>query len=180
MICKKLEACLDGEMSGKSLKQCDNIRNECIVSSDNRSQVKCEEKKKKYIFENTRRRHVVSYKMDGGVIVTDKNVPENTSKCDYLFAVGDEEKTAILTELKGTDVPKSLEQIKGTLMLYQDFFSKFEHVYGRIVVSSSTPNLKATASYVNLERMLRKKYEGNIKIFERQKREKDIDLDKQN
>ena len=88
------------------------------------------------------------------------------------------EKVAILTELKGMDVPKSLEQIKGTLLLYKDFFETFERVYGRVVVASSTPKLKATASYVNLERMIRKNYHGNIKIFEKQKNEEDTELDK--
>lgn len=53
-----------------------------------------------------------------------------------------------------------------------------KYVYARAVVTSSTPNLKATPAYVNLEKMLRQTYNGNIKICERQFYEKDTDLDK--
>lgn len=49
----------------------------------------------------------------------------------------------------------------------------------RIIVTSSTPNLKASPAYVNLQKMLRQTYGGNIKIFERQLFEKDIELEKQ-
>lgn len=50
------------------------------------------------------------------------------------------------------------------------------HIYGRIVVSSSTPNLKATLGYVKLARMLKQRYHGNLKIKERQLQEKDVEL----
>ena len=43
-------------------------------------------------------------------------------------------------------------------------FCKFGHVYARAIVTFSTPNLKASPEYVNLERMIRKDYKGNIKI----------------
>ena len=52
-------------------------------------------------------------------------------------------------------------------------FCKFGHVYARAIVTFSTPNLKASPEYVNLERMIRKDYKGNIKIVERQFNEKD-------
>ena len=55
-------------------------------------------------------------------------------------------------------------------------FRKFGHVYARAIVTSSTPNLKASPEYVNLERMIRKDYKGNIKIVEKQFNEKDIEL----
>lgn len=179
MICKSLNSCITAMMSPSKLPKCDN-RNEtaCIQSSDNRSAVKCEEHGKKYVYENTKKNHVISYKVDGGVIVEDQTVPPNTNKCDYLFVVDDAEPTAILTELKGVDVPKSLEQIRGTLTLFQSTLKSLDHVYARIVVTSSTPNLKASPSYVNLEKMLRQTYKGNIKISERQLFEKDCELDK--
>lgn len=139
MICKNLESCVNEELSGKKYLKCGNNKEKCIQSSDNRSAVKCEEKRKKYILENTMRNHVISYKMDGGIIVADASVPEGTNKCDYLYIVNSAEKSAILTELKGVDVPKALKQISGTLILYKDFFRKFSHVYGRAVVTSSTP-----------------------------------------
>ena len=55
-------------------------------------------------------------------------------------------------------------------------FCKFGHVYTRVIVISSTPSLKASPEYVNLERMIRKDYKGNIKIVEKQFNEKDIEL----
>ena len=136
MICKKLEECINGELQSNSLERCDNKnRMNCIESSDRRSAVKCEENKKRYVLENTKK-----------------------------------------TILKGVNVPKALIQIKETLVLYKNVFRKFGHVYARAIVTSSTPNLKASPEYVNLERMIRKDYKGNIKIVEKQFNEKDIEL----
>lgn len=180
MICKNLDKCIEANTNSSKLQKCDN-HNEavCVQSADNRSAVKCEEHGKKYVYENTKKNHIISYKMDGGIIVEDQTVPPNTSKCDYLYVVNDAERTAILTELKGTDVPKSLEQIKGTLALYKNTFKNFKHIYARVIVTSSTPSLKASPAYVNLQKMLRQTYGGNIKISERQLFEKDIELEKQ-
>lgn len=179
MICGKLKECMEEQLFSTPHGKCDNGNTDvCIEVSDKRSAVKCEENRKKYVYENTRKNHVILYKMDGGIIVEDKTVPRNTNKCDYLYIVNDTELTAILTELKGVDVSKSLEQIKGTLSLYKDVLKNVKRVYARAVVTSSTPNLKATPTYVNLEKMLRQTYNGNIKICERQFFEKDSDLDK--
>lgn len=173
MICKNLKECIDAQLSFTPHKKCGNKNSDvCIEISDKCSAVKCEESGKKYVYENTKKNHVISYKMDGGVIVEDKTVPRNTNKCDYLYIVKDVELTAILTELKGVNVSKSLDQIKGTLSLYKDVFENVQRVYARAIVTSSTPNLKATPAYTNLERMLRQKYNGNIKICERQLFEK--------
>ena len=177
MICRKLEECINGELQSNSLKKCGNKnRMNCIESSDRRSAVKCEENKKKYVLENTKKNHVILYKMDGGIIAEDKSVPLNTSKCDYLFVIGEAIPNAVLTELKGVNVSKALIQLKGTLLLYKNVFCKFGHVYARAIVTSSTPNLKASPEYVNFERMIRKDYKGNIKIVEKQFSEKDIEL----
>ncbi len=90
MICRKLEKCINAELQSNSLKNCDNKnRMKCIESSDRRSAVKREENKKKYVLENTKKNHVILYKMDGGIIAEDKSVPLNTSKCDYLFVIDD-------------------------------------------------------------------------------------------
>lgn len=179
MICNNLQKCINEQLSGVQQGKCDNKnKSTCIESSDNRSAVKCEEHSKKYVYENSKRNHVISYNMDGGIIVEDRTVPPNTNKCDYLFVINDMELTAVLTELKGVNVPKSLEQLKGTLLLYKDVFKNFKRIYARAIVTSSTPNLKATPAYTNLERMLRQTYNGNIKICERQLFERDIDLDK--
>ena len=179
MICDKFGECIEAQLKDSSLKQCANRNSgECIEVSDNRPSVKCEERKKKYVLDNTEKNHVILYKMDGGVIVEDKTVMQGTNKCDYLFVIGGVDKRAILTELKGVDVPKSLEQLKGTLSQYASVFRGFKQVYARVIVTSSTPTLKATPAYVNLERLVRQQYHGNVKIEERQFREKDTELDK--
>lgn len=179
MICTKLELCASKELAGGKNVDCDNKESQCIKASDNRSLVKCEENKKKYTLENTQKNHIILYKMDGGVIVTDTSVPEGINKCDYLYVVNSTEQTAILVELKGENVLKALKQIQATLEQYKDFFKKFAHVYGRTIVVSSTPDLKASPAYVNLVRLLKKVYHGNIKIVERQFVEKDVDLEKE-
>ena len=47
MICRKLEECINGELNSNSLEKCDNKNQaNCIESSDRRSAVKCEEKKR--------------------------------------------------------------------------------------------------------------------------------------
>ena len=70
-----------------------------------------------------------------------------------------------------------MKQIQATLIQYKEFFKKFPHVYGRIIAVSSTPDLKASPSYVNLVKLIKKMYHGNIKIVERQFVEIDIDLE---
>lgn len=177
MICDKLMLCVNGQFAGEKIQECANGNfSKCIESSDRRSRIKCEERKKKYVLENTKRNHVVSYKMDGGIIVLDKSVPEGTCKCDYLFVINDLEKSAILIELKGVDVAHAIKQIRGTLTEFKDFFKRFHHVYGRIVVTSSVPDLKANPDYVNLMRMFHKYFEGNVKIVEREFLEQDTAL----
>ena len=93
------------------------------------------------------------------------------------FLVHGAESHAVLVELKGINVAHALKQVQGTLTLFQNFLGKFSHVHGRIVVTSSTPDLKASPDYVNLARMLRQKFHGNLKIAERQMGERDVDLD---
>lgn len=179
MICNRLGLCVNEVLSGKNPEKCCNHRAQCIVSSDRRSEIKCEEKKKKYILENSMKNHVISFRMDGGIIVVDPSVPEKMSKCDYLYVMHSKEPSAILIELKGVDVPKALKQIQGTLNHFKDFWGRFAHVYGRVIVVSSTPDLKASPGYVNLVKTLKKTYHGNIKIVRQQFRERDTELSKE-
>lgn len=179
MICDKLEDCINGELEQASLNECCNKdRKRCIQYSDKRKYAKCEENGKKYTLENTDEKRVVLLSMDGGVIALDKTVPEGTNKCDYLYVIGEDKETAILTELKGVDVKKAFRQITGTLEMYKKVFAGFQRTYGRVVVSSSTPDLKASPEYVKLATMLARNHKGNVKIFEKQIVEKYADLDK--
>lgn len=178
MICTKLEKCISYELSGHGIDICDNSEVKCVESSDNRPLVKCEQKSKKYTLKNTLNNHIIVYNMDGGIVKMDASVPEGINKCDYLYIIGFDVLTAVFIELKGEDVPQALRQIYSSLMQYKDVIKKFAHVYGRVIVTSSTPNLKANPPYVNLARLLAK-HGGNIKIVERQFVEKDIELGQQ-
>ncbi len=89
-----------------------------------------------------------------------------------MFVVNGQECDAILIELKGVDIVHSLKQIDGTLIQFKGFFSQFKHVYGRVVVISSVPNIKANPAYVKLEKKIRTVYKGNIKISKVQFNEK--------
>lgn len=181
MKCKDLKECIDRETTVNINQERGCVRHDaCIQSSDTRAKVACREKGKKYTLDNTLKKFVVSYKMDGGVITVDRTVPDKTGKCDYLYILYDEKqrRDAILTELKGTDVSKALKQIKGTLELFPDVFKACAHVYGRAVVTSSRPNLMARPKYVNLAKRLEKNYHGNLKIREREFVEKDTELEK--
>ena len=53
MICNRLELCVEEVLSGKHPEKCGNHSERCIVSADRRSEIKCEEEKKKYILENS-------------------------------------------------------------------------------------------------------------------------------
>ncbi len=80
MICNNLKECINEQLSGVHLGECDNKnKNTCIESSNSRSAVKCEEHSKKYVYENSKRNHVILYNMDGGIIVEDRTVPPNTN-----------------------------------------------------------------------------------------------------
>lgn len=178
MICKKLVSCVEKTVKGQISDQCDNVQEMCVISSDDRLYVRCEEKKKKYTLVNTQKRRVVSYRMDGGIVYMDADVPEQTARCDYLYVISGGKPRAVLTELKGVDVKKAMKQINNTLDLFDDFFQKCSNVYGRIIVTSSIPRLRATSEYVKLQKKLENSYKGNLKIGERQLAEKDIELDK--
>ena len=51
MICNNLKKCIEGQLTSFPVKNCNNRNmNKCIESSDNRSAVKCEENRKKYVY----------------------------------------------------------------------------------------------------------------------------------
>lgn len=176
MICGKLERCVMRTIKGQSPDECDNQKENCIEFSDTRLYVKCEEKKKKYILENTMGNHVVSYRMDGGIVHVDAKVPEGVAKCDYLYVIDTDKPMAVLTELKGVDVARAIQQIDSTLMLFSGFFRKCSNVYGRIVVASAVPKLNASPAYVKLQNKLRNLYRGNLKVASLQLAERDTEL----
>lgn len=176
MICDKLSECVETQFSSRGELKCGN-KNNCIKSSDNRTLIKCEERRKKYVLENTQREHVIAYLMDGGIVVNDKTVPSGTCKCDYLFVYGESIRDAILIELKGLDIRHAIEQIEKTCDLYNEFLKTCSHVYARII-TSAVPKLQATPEYRKLAGIIQRKYKGNIKISAKELKEKDTELEK--
>lgn len=166
MICKELERCYDSIIDNKGIPDCPNDITQCIKSHDARSEVKCKQKGKSYILKNDKHLHIVSYKIDGGAILQDKKVPEETRACDNLYCINDKiNPTAILIELKGKHIRHAIKQILNTYEIYKTFLTRFCRLYIRIVVTSSTPKLFADPLYVKLSTIV-KQQNGNIKIKE--------------
>ena len=182
MICNKLTQCYKKRIYNKVLSDCSNPNVKCVLFSDDISRPKCEEKGKTYILDNTMNNHVVCFKVDGGIIADDKNVPQRTERCDYMFCINNhDDLCVILIELKGTNVSKALEQLHKTCELYKDFLKSFPLVVCRAIVTNSVPKIKSAPEYVKLWRCL-SSYNGNsdnvkmIHIEERNYTEKDTDI----
>ena len=184
MICNRLSQCIASEYKkGKCEKdntkdadifECDK-KQKCMLVADDRSNIKCEENRKVYNVENTQKQKVLLYKMDGGIVEVDASVDEKICKCDYLYITQDNR--AILTELKGTDVKHALNQIDGTITLFNKILSGCNSVFGRIIMSSAAPRLSATPQYTKLLSRL-KRMNGNLKLKENKMTEKINELDK--
>ncbi len=95
--------------------------------------VAVEERKRKFIIRNTKRREIYQVTVDGCF-------PISSIKCDYLFEVPELNKV-FYVELKGSDVNHALEQLMAT-MQYQFFSSKHTSCEKNcIVVSSRVPQM---------------------------------------
>lgn len=176
MICSSLDSCIHSYKTGESFETCKNERGKCVISCDRRSNVKCEENKMVYQYENEEQSKVIVLKMDGGIIKEDASVPSGTKKCDFLVYIYNS-KTVILTELKGEDISTAFQQIDSSLKLFESFYKDAEHVYGRIIPSCSQPKLYVNPSFVKLNEKL-KKYKGNLKVKSRFLSENSRDLAK--
>lgn len=176
MICDKLLTCVRAELSSGDASITCNRRGECIVSSDARSEVRCEEKGKQYILENDTKEQIINYLIDGGVI---RKQYTGTTKCDGLFVLKTNDSTfdVILIELKGTEVKRAFEQLSSVLVLedFSDLYKACSHIYARIVMAAACPNLKADPRYVKLAKIIRR-YGGNIKIHKKRFKEKRTNL----
>lgn len=169
MICRQVNECYEAIKSGTVSPKCDN-GDSCLVYYDSRTNAKCEENRKVYNLVNSFGYNVALFRVDGGMIAVDKTVSSGTEKCDYMYCLNSDgdDKTVILTELKGVDIRKAIKQLLSTLEIYGDFIKKFEGIYCRAVVGSSVPKIKADPNYVKLHKKLeslkRNVKEGNIKI----------------
>lgn len=167
MICNTTESCFFELLNKPADVSCDR-KPCCVHFCDNRSNAVCTERGKTYHLQNTRDRQctILSLHIDGGIVVTDRQTPENTSKCDYLFLVDTKTKLnpiAILIELKGTDVAKAVEQISSTYFLFKETLKHCSKVYGRIVCSNGAPRIQNTPTYISLQRLLKQR-NGNLSM----------------
>ncbi len=177
MICNKLKDCVDANFAEPASSIiCMNVGTECIEFCDNRSQVKCEEKGKRYVLKNTRACRVIKFYMDGGVIRQDAKVPPGTLKCDNVIVLKDALRKAIFIELKGENVAHALKQLLATLEREKELVNSCGKVYVRIVLACAVPKLQTTKEYIRLQKLVLQKG-GNIKTHSINFEEKDTELD---
>lgn len=90
---------------------------------------------------------------------------KGVQRCDYLYCVDDPTNpTAIFVELKGTDIPHAVGQIKASIDRYAGVLQK--RVMARIV-SKAVPRLYNDPIVKNLKSELKNRYRGNLVISER-------------
>ncbi|MHB8124548.1 MAG: hypothetical protein ACYDEJ_02705 [Desulfitobacteriaceae bacterium] len=147
MVCNQLRECID-EFSKTPQGPDTNCSFECSKGRTTDSNPKFEEKKKVIVFQNPKRREVICYCVDGGMI----NDP-TIVKCDGLFIVLGLNK-AVFIELKGVDVKHAIEQISNTARMYKKDLQDFG-LNGRIICSSATPRLQNEPYYLKLDKYFR-------------------------
>ncbi len=193
MICDKLKDCMEqtkhteSEKKGKKRPQngkrskdgiyqqplsqppCGDIEKQkkCIDFLDNRSRIKCEEKGKTYILDQSKecpRHEIIKFFVDKGIITN----PEASTnyKCDNALLVRDSG-IVVLVELKGSDTHHAIKQLSATLLqkdLYPAWSSQ-QRVFGRVVCRSTPPRIQNTDEYMDLKEELHL-LNGNLKIVE--------------
>ncbi len=159
---------------GKSPCGDEMCQKKCIDFLDKRSQIKCEEKGKTYILDQSKkypRYEVIKFFVDKGVI-TDPEA-STVAKCDNVVPIRDAETsvdkggTAILVELKGVDTKHALEQLSATLnqQQLQSLWDNQRRVFGRVVCRSTPPRIRNTEEYMSVKEAFFER-NGNIKIAE--------------
>lgn len=161
MVCKQLGKCIeDRNENCKSEK-------ECIEFTDERTFVKCEEKRKIYRLENDCGARIRKYVVDGGIVFNEKGF----SACDnMLVTYTGTEKKYVFVELKGTDFQHAIEQIHDTIKYFIEDLP-YGKVYVRIVHTQGAPRIRNSGKMIALQGLVRR-YGGNIKLQEHELDEK--------
>lgn len=167
MICRNGRNCFHNVLNDNKPIDCRQKRC-CIEFCDNRSDARCSENGKTYHLLNKDRKYkILLSHVDGGLVITDKDTPDNTAKCDYLYLVDvKNENAAVLVELKGRDLYKAIDQIDNTMRLLSDVLSDCGCVYGRIVYGGGVPNMRNNPKYMKLQRRIMKNG-GNLRAEEK-------------
>ena len=139
----------------------------CLISSDNRQTVVCQENGQSYKLLNPNHSIIYKYHLDGGAIKNDCR-----KKCDYLIYIN-VKKIIILVELKGVHISSAVQQLLGTIDILNNKIKTFK-VYGRIV-GTHVPAMLNTSDSIKLIKIL-KKTGGDLKTKSIQLNEQEIDF----
>lgn len=156
MICKQLEACI-----GNANEPCKKEK-DCIVYTDNRRTVKCEEKRKKYLLNNDLDKvRIRKYKLDKGIVKDETGF----DACDNLLAIYDgSNPQLVFVELKGHDLKHAIEQVYKTIQYFGPQL-KEKRIYARIVHTQGIPKIGNSGIQVDLAAAVRSRG-GNLKMKE--------------
>jgi len=126
----------------------DKFDKECLQFYDKRKKVTVEENTKKFIVNNSDQKYVALYRVDDCLIT-------NGSRCDYLLLnCFEDDLSAYLIELKGSNLTQAVKQIDATLARFKEDLEDFKKINARIVLTKV--NFPATLKSIDL-RNLRKK-----------------------
>lgn len=144
MVCDVLEICrYEPQCKYKNCSECRKVK---AVSN-----VKCAEKRSKYILHNPNKMSIIEFHVDGGLIYDEENCP----KCDYLYDINTPSgSAAVFVELKGKHYRDALRQIENSIRLFKAAF-RGAKLYARIVCSN-VPNIKNNPQDIKLEKAIKK------------------------
>lgn len=124
-----------------------DIPENAIKYSQNESKISFSENGRIYAADNSTKKCVLGFKVDGGLITSQK-----TKKCDYSLVVNND--LCYLIELKGQDVGTACKQL---LITMEYFLLNYEiqKFVGRIVISHYNTHKLNDENYRSLQRKLR-------------------------
>lgn len=103
-----------------------------------------------YLMQNAEKKNVSKYVVDDCLLAHLKE----DEKCDYLFAVANDDKTdGYFVELKGSDVIKAIDQLINSINHLKDYITG--EYFGRIVCSKfpKAPETKRSHQYLRLMKL---------------------------
>ena len=127
----------------------------CTATSKNKIVV-AEERSKQLRIINPYKKPISKIQIDGCLITDD------SLKCDYVFEIDIPVSNAIYLELKGTDIPHAVKQLKSTLQLFKEKHKELKK--DCIVVCYSVPRTTLIIQKYKLE--LKRSFNANLQIRE--------------
>lgn len=115
-----------------------------------------------HVGKNVKQQVVRQFKIDGEVIPSGSSA----QRCDYLL-LNDETKSSYYIELKGSDIPKAIEQIENTVAMISAKIPQYK-VFRRIIYKTGSHKVKDSAvlhwqrKHGKTAIIKERKYEDNI------------------